>query len=48
MIEKKGKGNRVVDLRTIYLAEIDFCFNSKVIAGKILNYDKANHLLPKE
>ena len=48
MIEKKGKGNRVGDLRIINLMEADFNFNNKMIAKDILYYTKKNNLLPKE
>ena len=36
MIEKKGKGNLVTDLRTINLIEADFNYVNKVIAREIL------------
>ena len=46
MIEKKGKGCKVTDLKTINLIEIDFNFNNKIMARNILNYPEKNHLLP--
>ena len=48
MIEKKGKGNRVGDLSTINLIEVDFNFNNKVLARELLKSIEENNLLPKE
>ena len=48
MIEKKGKGNRVRDLRTINLIEVDFNFNNKIIAKELLTCMEQNNLLPNE
>jgi hypothetical protein len=48
MIEKKGKGNRVGDLRIINLMEVDFNFNNKVIAKELLHCIEHNKLLPDE
>ena len=36
IIEKKGKGNWVQDLRIINLIETDFNYSSKIMAKKIL------------
>ena len=48
MIEKKGKGNLVKDLKTINLSEVDFNFNNKIMARIIMNCAEVNNLLPKE
>ena len=38
MIEKKGKGNQVSDLRIINLMKADFNFNNKTLAKEVLRY----------
>ena len=48
MIEKKGKGNLVKDLKIINLMEADFNFNNKVIARLTMIFTKENGLLPAE
>ena len=48
MIEKKGKGNKVGDLRTINLMEAGFNFNNKTMTRDILYCAERNDLLPKE
>ena len=45
MIEKKGKGNQVEDLRTINLIEVDFNFNNKVMAEELLACIEKNNLI---
>ena len=48
IIEKKGKGNQVGNLRTINLIEVNFNFNSKIMAREILRCRERNGLLSKE
>jgi hypothetical protein len=48
IIEKKGKGNKVGNLRTINLIEADFNFNNKIIIREILFCIERNKLLLKE
>ena len=48
MIEKKGKGNQVGDLRTINLIKVNFNFNNKVMAKELLNCVEKNNLLPNK
>ena len=48
MIEKKGKGNLVRDLRTINLIEVDFNYNNKILARIVMKCTKDNKLIPKE
>ena len=48
MIEKKGKRNKVRDLRTLNLLEDDFNFNNKVMAKKTLECAERNGVIPPE
>jgi hypothetical protein len=48
MIEKKGKGNRVGNLRTINLMEADFNYNNKKVARDVLWCCQNNNFLPQE
>ena len=48
IVEKKGKGNQVGDLRIINLIEVDFKFNNKVLARDLLRCTEENDLLLKE
>ena len=48
MIEKKGKGNLVKDLRIINLIEADFNFNNKIMARMVMQYIEDNKLIPQE
>ena len=48
MIEKKGKGNLVDDLRTIQLMECDFNGNNKKLGKDVMTCAEANSLLPPE
>ena len=48
IIKKKGKGNKIGNLRTINLMEADFNFNNKIIARDILYCTEQNDLLLKE
>ena len=48
MIEKRGKGNLVSNLRTINLMEVDFNFNNKVISRALMYCAEKNHLIPME
>ena len=48
MIEKKGKGVEVENLRTINLMESDFNFNNKVMGRTVSDCAERNKLLPKE
>jgi hypothetical protein len=48
MIVKKRKKNKVRDLRTINLIEVNFNYNNKVLAWKLLRCIEENGLLPKE
>ena len=48
MIEKKGKGVEVENLRTINLMECDFNFSNKVIGREVGKCAEENKLLPKE
>ena len=48
MIEKKGKGNRVEDLCTIDLLEVDYNFNNKILAKMIIECIEYNKLIPEE
>ena len=45
IIEKKGKRNRVGNLRTINLMEADFNFNNKIMAREVLFCMEKNKLL---
>ena len=47
MKEKKGKNNRIGNLRAINLIEADFNFNNKTMAKEILLCAKRNRLLQK-
>ena len=48
MIEKKGKSNKVGDIRTINLIEADFNYNNKKMAKDLLWYCEKNNFLSKE
>ena len=48
MIEEKGKGNKVRDLRTLNLLEADFNLNNKVMSKTALEFIKRNGILPPE
>ena len=48
MIEKKGKGVAVENLRTINLMESDFNFNNKIMGRAVGECAERNQLLPKE
>ena len=45
IIEKKGKGNKVKDLRMINLLEVDFNFNNKIRTRMTMDCIKSNQLL---
>ena len=47
-MRKKGKGDKVGDLRTINLMEVELNFNNKVMARDLLQCVEENNLLPAE
>ena len=48
MLEKRGKGAHVSNLRTICLMEADFNHNNKKLGRDILHCAETNQLLPQE
>ena len=48
MIQKKGKGNKVEELHTINLTEVDFNFNNKIMVRDLLYCAESNNLLLDE